>query len=256
MRYGVYADPEVAPIFAEAGFEFMELSVQAQLKPEEDEAAFLTELTKIEAAPIPCPVANRFVPGHLKITGPDVDLDALTEYVLVAFERAQRAGLDTIVFGSGGARRVPEGFSRTKAEQQLVAFGKIIAPLAQHYNITVVVEPLNQKECNILTGLRESADYVRAVEHPHLQLLVDAYHWYLEEENAEDIIACAPLLRHVHIATYDARLAPGLEPCDFSEFFRGLREGNYNGRVSIEGRWSDMPNEAAGALAELKRFAE
>ncbi len=257
MHYGVCGDPKVAPILAEAGFEYMELNVQSHLKPEDDEAAFLKELERIQASPIPCYVANCFIPGHLKITGPNVDWDALTRYVETALERAERAGIDTIVFGSGGARRIPDGFDRQEAGEQLLKFGAMVAPIAQRHGIIIVVEPLNQRECNVFTGLRECADYVRQVDHPHLQLLVDGYHWSLEHETAEDIVACAPLLRHAHIATYDSRFAPGREPCDFTEFFKGLSEGGYKGRISIEGRWSDdMASDAAPALAELKRYAE
>jgi sugar phosphate isomerase/epimerase len=78
----------------------------------------------------------------------------------------------------------------------------------------------------------------------------------LERESVSDIVAAGPLLCHAHTATYQTRLAPGLEPCDFEPFFQALKEGGYDGRISIEGKWDDLPGQAARALTELKRAAQ
>ena len=50
---------------------------------------------------------------------------------MVAWARLARLGTQIVVFGSGGARRVPEGFSKEEAFKQLVEFGKRIAPEAR-----------------------------------------------------------------------------------------------------------------------------
>jgi sugar phosphate isomerase/epimerase len=255
MEYGVCAEPKVAGILKGTGYDFIELHVQRDLKTMEGEDAFLPRLKEIKAAPVPAVVANCFVPGSLKITGPDVDMDALKRYVVRALSRAEQAGMDTIVFGSGGARRIPEGFDRDMAWQQLVEFGRMIVPIAQHHGVIVVVEPLNRRECNVFNSVGECARYVRQIDHPNLRLLVDAYHWALENDSYDDLVASLPLIRHAHIATYESRMAPGLEPCDVSEFFKALKVGGYDGRLSIEGKWTDLPGHAAKALAELKRFA-
>ena len=256
MEYGVCVKPEIAPIPAAAGYDFIELHVQRDLKTIENEDAFASELERIRAAPVPAVVANCFVPGHLKITGPEVDSSLLEDYVVTAFERAERAGIDTIVFGSGGARHIPEGFDRDAAWQQLLDFGRMIAPIAKAHGVTVVVEPLNRRECNVFNSVGECAKYVRQVDHRSLRLLVDAYHWAVESDSYDDLVDALPLIRHAHIATYESRLAPGLEDCDFSEFFSALKVGGYNGRLSIEGHWPGLEGHAAQALAVLKQAAQ
>ena len=255
MEYGICGEPKIAGILAGTGYDFIELHVQRDLKTMEEEDAFLPRLKEITAAPVPAVVANCFVPGSLKITGPDVDMDLLRKYVRTAFSRAEQAGIDTIVFGSGGARRIPEGYERDAAWQQLLEFGRMIALIAQHHSVTVVVEPLNRRECNVFNAVGECAEYVRQIDHPNLRLLVDAYHWALEKDSYADLVDALPLICHAHIATYKSRMAPGLEPCDFTEFFKALQEGGYDGRLSIEGKWTDLPGHAAKALAELKRSA-
>ncbi|MEJ5312115.1 MAG: sugar phosphate isomerase/epimerase family protein [Anaerolineae bacterium] len=255
MKLGVCADPSAAPVLAAAGFEFLELHVQNHLKTTvEDEAAFPPELARIRASTLPCVAANCFLPADLKVTGPDVNRNALGSYAEIVFERAVLAGMDTIVFGSGGARRIPDGFERDIAWQQLVEFGQLIGPLAGRYGIVVVVEPLNQRECNVLTGVEEAGRYVEDVNHPNVRLLVDAYHWLKDDNDYEAIVAYGPLLSHVHIATVANRRAPGVEDCDFTDFFRALKASGYDGRISIEAGWTDMAAEAPLAFETLHRL--
>ena len=244
MKIGVCADPEQSTVFADAGFEFIELHVQRDLKTLEDNDVFAVALSVIKSSVLPCSVANCFVPGSLKITGNDVDPDALESYVTKALTRAHLAGIDTIVFGSGGARRIPDGFNRENAWQQLVAFGKMVGPIAQQNGITIAVEPLNLKECNVLTTVGESGRYVEDVKHPAVRLLVDAYHWGVDNDSYDDIVRYGHLISHVHIATINSRRPPGMETCDFSSFFSALREADYSGRVSVEAQWADIESEA------------
>ena len=258
MKLGVCADPKQAPSLNDAGFDFIELHVQNHLKTEAGEDAFGEAVQRIITSPLPALAANCFVPGHLKITGPEVDLDALRAYVKVAFERAERAGIPTIVFGSGGARRIPDDFDRDEAWAQLVTFGQLIGPLAEDRGVTVVVEPLNEKlgACNVLTSVGECGRYVEDVDHPHVRLLVDSYHWSLDDDSRDAIVQYGPLLEHVHIATTESRVPPGFEPCDFSEFFAALGEADYDGPISIEARWEDMPAQAPKAYEELRQLTQ
>lgn len=255
MKLGVCADPKFAPVLADAGFDFIELHVQNHLKTLADEAAFAPELVRIQAASIPAIAANCFLPGSLKVTGPDADKVALEQYVTVVFSRAEQAGIRNIVFGSGGARKIPEGFERDIAWQQLVEFGKLIGPIAQQHNVMVVVEPLNKSKgaCNVLTSVGESGRYVQAVDHPNVRLLADSFHWGLDNDSYDDIVTYGHLLHHVHVATVDSRLPPGFEPCDaFDPFFDALKEVGYDGPISIEAKWDDMATQAKDAVVQLK----
>ena len=237
-------------------FDFVELHVQRDLKTMEDDASFAPALAAIERMELEATVANCFVPSQLKITGPDVDWTALQAYARTAFARAARAGLDTIVFGSGGARRIPESYDRDAAWAQLIDFGKMIGPLARAEGITVVVEPLNRRECNVFNSVGESAAYVRAVDDANVALLVDAYHWALEDDSYDELVEVMPLIRHAHIATYSSRMAPGLEPCDLAPFLAALRAGGYDGRLSIEGKWTALEENARPALDTLRALAQ
>ena len=253
MQYGVCADPKLAPVLAEVGFDFIELHVQNHLKTMEDSAVFEPELARIKDSALPALAANCFVPGSLKITGPAADRAALAAYAETAFARAQAAGIGTIVFGSGGARQIPDGFDRDAAWRQLVWFGQMIGPLAEGHDVTVVVEPLNKArgECNVLTSVGESARYVKAVDHPNVRLLADTYHWGVDHDSFGELVTNVHLLHHVHIATVATRVPPGFQDCDFTGFLHALRLGGYDGPISIEARWDSIEEQAAAAHEAL-----
>jgi len=107
MKFGVCGGPEIARIAKDCGYDYFEWSVGELLHPREDEAVFTDALARAKSVGLPCQAANVFIPGDLKITGPAVDKQALQAFVTTALERAQKAGLKVIVFGSGCARGIP-----------------------------------------------------------------------------------------------------------------------------------------------------
>lgn len=251
MKLGVCGSPAAAGVVAAAGFDYLEVNVVRDLQPELPDHAVAESLDALRNLPLPAPVANVFLPGTLKLTGDAVDTAALKQYVRTAFARAAAVGVNIIVFGSGGARRIPDGFDRPRAWAQLVDFGRLIGPLAAAHGITIAVEPLNYAECNVLNTVAESAQYVLDVNHPGVRLLVDAYHWARNEESAASIVAAEPLLVHAHIATYTERLAPGQEACDFTPFFHALCATGYTGALSVEARGDVTPAWAQTAYRTL-----
>lgn len=251
IEFGVCGGPDMARFAKEAGFDYFEWSVGGYLHPREEEEIFHAALVQAQEAGLPCPALNVFIPGDLKITGPDANQTALEAFVFTALQRAEIAGVETIVFGSGSARRIPDGFAREKAWNQLVAFGKMLGPVAQQSHLTVAVEPLNLSECNILNTVEESALLVREVNHPNFRLLVDGYHWAKDRNTDVGILDNADLLVHAHIATIEGRMPPNeKDPC--TAFLSVLRQAGYAGRLSIEGMIGDPMLELSKAL-ELMR---
>jgi sugar phosphate isomerase/epimerase len=248
MRFGVCADIVNAGILRASGWDFLELNVQTALIPLESDEAFAPNLERIRSSALPCLAANCFVPGSLKITGPSVDAAALKSYAATTVRRAEQAGIRTIVFGSGAARRVPDGFSRTAAFDQIADFLSSIAPSAADKGVTVVIEPLHNAECNILTTVDECGTLCERVGHPSIRLLVDSYHWFKDNDSTEAIIRYGRHIAHVHIGSVPGRKAPGLEPCDWSPFMDALRKTAYDGTVSIEAEWNSIASEAGLVL--------
>jgi sugar phosphate isomerase/epimerase len=86
-----------------------------------------------------------------------------------------------------------------------------------------------------------------------VRLLVDSYHWSLDGDSYEDIVRYGDLLHHVHVATTDARVPPGFEPCPACAiFFEALGEAGYDGPISIEAQWDDIEQQAGAAYKHLR----
>jgi sugar phosphate isomerase/epimerase len=249
FRIGCCGEIDADGALQAAGFDFCEVNVQTCLVPLAAEAAFVPRLEAMLASKLPCEAANCFLPGHLKATGPEVDLGRLLAYAGTACERARRAGIGLIVFGSGGARQVPTGFPMVRALEQLAEFARRLGPLAAASGVTVVMEHLAAGECNILNTVPECARIVAAANHPNVRLLADSYHWLMEHETPATLIPLVPQIAHVHLATAPARVEPGAEPCDFMPFLRALRRGGYGGAWSIECLWRHPGNKAAAVTA-------
>jgi sugar phosphate isomerase/epimerase len=238
-----------------AGFDYLELGT-TELAGLSD-ADFELAVARITQLGIPTPVANLFLPATLKVTGPDIDRDAQLQYVRKAFGRLARIGVQIVVFGSGGARRVPDGFPRAEAFQQLVDFGKRIAPEARANGITVAIEPLRKQETNIINTAGEVLDLVKAIDHPGFQLMIDFYHLATEGEAPDIVIRAKDRLVHLHMANPQGRVYPlAWDEYDYAPFFSALRTIGYDKRISVEASTKDQPRDAPLAIALLRRAFE
>lgn len=252
-EFGVCAKVADFPMLSAAGFDFVEEGVSRFLVPDKPDSVFLEILEEQRKAGVRVVSCNGFFPGHLKIVGDTTMHEELLVWGETALRRAQMAGMSYIVLGSGRARNVSEGFSKETASGQFIDLCKKLAPIAQKYNIVIVIEPLNSGETNLINTIAEGAQIVESVNHPNIQLLCDIYHMMRENEPAENIVVYGKYIRHCHIAERENRTAPGTEQDDFTPYFAALKEIGYKGGVSIECRWKDLQEQAPLALAYMKQ---
>jgi len=255
MQIGLYTAPENVPPTTD-GLGFVESTVADLLCPADDEAVFSKRLAAAEACPVPVEAVNCLIPSAMKCTGPDIDPDALDTYMQVVCRRAARAGVRRIVFGSGGSRRVPGGFSPDIAADQLVGHLKRWGPIAARADVTVCLEPLSASSCNIVTTVAEGADLVRRADHPNIRLLADTYHMGTDGDPAAAIERAEGLIAHVHVAEVDGRGPLGTTGEDQRPYFRALKDIGYDQRVSIEASWTDLAAQLPAALTELREQIE
>src|SRR5688572_5075141 len=235
-----------------AGFEYVELGATeiAGLSDADFEAA----AARIKALGISTPVANLFLPATLKVTGPDTNPEAQMAHVKKAFTRLAQLGTGIVVFGSGGARRVPDGFAKEEAYKQLVDFGRRAAREAANHKITIAIEPLRRQETNIINTAGEGLELVKAIDHPNFQLMIDFYHLASEKEDPEIVIRSKDHLRHLHFANPTGRVFPlKWEEFDYAPFFANLKKIGYDKRISMEGSTKDLATEGPITVALLKK---
>jgi sugar phosphate isomerase/epimerase len=254
MQLGLCLHPKELAGFKSLPCDFIEGHVQKFLLPESADEEFFPHKIEMRDCDLTMPASNCFLPPDLKVTGPAVDLDRLARYTDVAFARAQSIGMTVVVFGSAGARMVPEGWSATKGFEQYVTALKTVAPIAQKHGVTVVVEALNRGECNLVNTIDEGAEATRRCDHKKVRLLVDVFHMLRNGETPDAIERHADLVVHSHVAENQDRAQPGVHGDDFRPFFRALRKADKCQRLTLECVWTgDLYQQAAPALKILRQ---
>lgn len=240
----------------EAGIDYFEFNFNAVSKAETSQLdelkGFITELE------VPCYAANGMFPGEMKLVGPDVDYVKIDEYLDEASEKLSFIGADTVVFGSGGARRCPDNWNYETATEQLVKLCREhIAPYMHKYALVCAIEPLRSAECNIITTAARGFEICQLADVPEVKLLVDLYHFDSENEERNSILNYKGNLQHIHIASAnnDRYYPTATDGVNYSEFFDLLRRADYKPmRVSLEGRCDDFASEIKSAVSLLKTF--
>ncbi len=250
---GIVENPENDSILAAAGYSCMVVSISRFISPRNvSEEVFRKNVALFQQLKTPVYAANIFIPGELKLVGPKVDEQAVLAYVDSIMYRLSQTDIRLIIWGSGGARRVPEGFDRKIARRQMITIGKKIAKVGARYNIVVALENLNSSETNFINTVEEALYIVKKVNHPNLRLDADIYHMLKENEPPDILAKTGKYLVHVEIAEKEQRTPPGVTGTDFRPFLRALHKIGYHNKIGIEGRWRNLFEVAGPCLQYLQ----
>ncbi len=258
MRFGCCATPDQATLAAEAGFDYIEPAIGRLMSLPDDTRASV--IATLRHGPLPVEAFNVFLPRGYMVVGDDVPseppagLPDLETFTHQALDTVRALSGDVVVFGSGGARRIPEGFPRETAWQQLVDYTRFLGEAAAKRGLRIAIEPLNTRETNLINSVAEATDLANAVAHPAVGVLADMFHMAYDGEAFSEVDIPGNRLWHAHVAAID-RTAPLKDGDELARFFQALHQARYNGRVSIECRWDDFAAQARPALEYLRRHA-
>lgn len=253
MKIGFCAKPDQAALVKAAGFDYIELPVNyvASLTEEDFEAVRKT----LDQAALPAPAFNLLFPKELALLAPGTEDGEICAYLRRAFERVRTLGGKTAVFGSGKSRQRPESMPYAEAFRRLAEVTRLTGETAGEFGITVVIEPLNRGETNMIHTVGEGACLAAAVNHPNVRVLADYYHIMTDGDHPEDI-ASKGGIAHAHIATEGARLIPLTPEEGYRAMFRAMKATNYQGLLSVEGKSGDLAAEGPVSVAMLKSLWE
>ncbi|MES2775977.1 MAG: TIM barrel protein [Bacteroidota bacterium] len=256
-QVGIVASIEQDSLVYASGFLMLGESVGKMLSPSLTEEQFQLNLAQIKNARCKVLLCNIFFPGStMKIAGPNVDEHRILGYADTVFSRAEKAGLEFIVLGSGGARRIPDGYDVQKAQADFALLCHKLAIIAKKYNIVIALESLEAAETNFLITLKAAAEVVRAVNHSNFKLNADIFHMMREGESPQSIVDAADILVYCEIAEKEKRSFPGVKGDDFKPYLRALRTANYKGYIFIEGNTSNPVNDMPLSFKYLSRQLE
>ncbi|ADY51229.1 Xylose isomerase domain-containing protein TIM barrel [Pseudopedobacter saltans DSM 12145] len=227
-----------------AGYKYIGEGVARMVSPRLSEADFQENKRKVKSAKCHVYMCNVFFPSDIKIAGKDVDEVKVLSHAEGVFKRASILGIEAIVLGSGSARKIEDDVNRQQAISNFISLGKKMAGLAQKNNVKIFLENLNSTETNFMTTLADAAEVVRAINHPNFRLNADIYHMLRENESPNSILNAADVISYVEVAEKEGRTRPGVNNENFIPYFKALKKIDYQGKVFIEGRWTDLAKEA------------
>lgn len=209
---------------------------------EEDYDILRRTLDKMQ---INCEGLNAYCPKEIIIAGPGYDRRRVREYAARCAARAEKLGINKVGIGSPQSRKLPEGYGRKRAEEEICDFLKTTADVFGTYGITVCLEPLAPCYCNFLNTLEEAAEIVDRIGWEEIRLVADFYNLEYVGEADADLSCFLPLLFHVHIS--DDEGSPDRRSCLKPERrsihqtrIRHLYGQGYCGAVTLE---TDTPAE-------------
>ena len=107
---------------------------------------------------------------------------------------------------------------------------------ALKHNTTVILEPLNRRECHYLRLVSDAAAICRDSKSAGVKCMGDFWHMQEDPCDYAAFMSAKDYLQHVHVASRGRRIMPGEdgEVDNYVQGFRALKELNYPHYVSFE----------------------
>lgn len=253
MKIGWCGRLENAEIMKRVGLDYIEIPI-APLNIEDDED-FKAAKAAIASSPLATTASNTFFARDIRVVGPEIDERRVKSYIARAAEICATAKSNVVVLGSGWARNVPEHWERSRAEDQFVETLSWCADALKGTGTTLVIEPLNRKESNLINSVDEGVRFAKRVDRPEIRVLADFYHMDEEHEPLETLKRNIEWLSHIHLAD-TGRRNPGTGSYPYDEFFGNLKQAGYKGMISAECSVVDPEADMRRSLQFLRRYWE
>jgi D-psicose/D-tagatose/L-ribulose 3-epimerase len=145
----------------------------------------------------------------------------------------------------------PTGDERKRCVDMLRKAGDV----AKKHEITLAVEFLNRFEIYFVNTAADAAKLCDEVNHPHVKMMYDSFHAHIEEKCQHDaIVGAARHIVHFHVSEND-RGVPGSGQVRWADYFRAIKEIEFDGRLTIESFGDALPDLAAAAKIWRPLFA-
>lgn len=237
MRFGVCTSFENIPTLIEAGYDYLEFNFTSLVEMSDEE--FEKAKATVEKYNFYAESFNCFFPWNIRLIGPDVDYERIISHIRAGMPRAAALGGKICVIGSGENRKIPDAFDFDTGYNQFAKVLEIAGDIAAEYGITVVVEPLQADETNLINTVEQGIEIVKKVNKPNVKALADFYHVYRSGETLDAIRNNNGWLAHLHLArANDDRAMPYDEDVPrIEEWADAVRESGYNDNLSLEGSY-------------------
>jgi len=174
-------------------------------------------------------------PPGLSITSADASVRERTgQFVQHLARLCASMGGKVMVWGSPKQRWIDDEASRDRARNDAIDVVRRVCEVAGPLGVKIAMEPLSPAEANFLTTAEEGIAFIKEVDHPACQLLLDVKAMSSESDPYPTVIQRgAPHLAHFHANDANKR-GPGFGDVDFHPIAKALKDVGYDKYVSVE----------------------
>ncbi len=174
-------------------------------------------------------------PKGFHLTTEDITIrEATLGFLESLMDLCRDLGGKVLILGSPMQRNLEPTQERALVEERTLAGFQRLGEHAERVGVTLCLEPLDTGQTNFIQTPGEALDWVRRVNRPGFQMMVDARASFeMGLEPAEELRRCLPAVRHVHLNDRN-KLGPGMGDCDFAPLFRAGKELVFEGYYSVE----------------------
>ncbi|NWF71101.1 MAG: TIM barrel protein [Chloroflexi bacterium] len=165
----------------------------------------------------------------------------------LAVNRLRQAFADAVDLGAQGVTFVPHyGACQqpdlmpfktpTEIEYELMIWLlRGVEDLADAMGVMLYMQPVNTYETHFMTRLEQAAHFRRQIkDHPYVKIAANVFHMALTETDPlKQLAAHCGDIGYVYVADNNRRL-PGQGVLDFAAILRALRDGGYDGWLTLE----------------------
>ena len=233
MKLGVCSNFRQADTVKKLGYDYIEEHFYRLSIYTEEE--YLDAKKAYKDAGIEIYSTNCFFGPGVNIYGDDI-YDFLDGYVDRTAKRAAELGVKLCVFGSGGARKVPEGMTYEEAEAKLIKVICYCADICGKYGMKLAIEPLQRVETNMIITVKEACEFARKANNENVGAIVDFHHFFMNGESDDGLKGCKDKLFHAHIARPNPdRKIPIAEDIEMVKKWKGMLDDiGYDKTLSLE----------------------
>ena len=139
------------------------------------------------------------------------------------------------------------------ARSRIIKALRMLDEEAAKYGVKIGLEPVNRYELNYHNTISDINGLLDEAGAGNVGILADSFHMNIEERDISEALRLSlPRLLHVHAADSN-RKAPGQGHLDFDSFFEVLKDGGYDGWVTVEADESPSFEEMAGQAMDFLR---
>lgn len=255
FRFGICALPDQINASADAGFDYLEMDINAILKLDANEYCDMT--AAMEKRNIYAEIVSGMLGDEIEIIGDHVSAKQIHEALERSFAIARSLGADTSVFDSARARRIPPNFDPAIAWRQFGNFIRMLQSYAADNDMRVALMPMRRRTADLMNHTTEATLISAMLRLDRIGVAADSYNMAMEAEPLSALRRCGSLLWHIRTSNVLGNRLPHIgDGENYAALFQALREIHYSGRITCKGSYCDFAVDAKEALKCMKQLSQ